>query len=460
MKTKKIIATVVAGIMALSVLAGCGAGKDSSKIKIKVGNWPTEENTAALEIYDKLKAGFEEANPDFEVIPDTFKFDVKTFSTKAVGKQLPTVFSMIFTEVGNIVKNGYSSDITELAKKHGYDKLNPMGLDYAKDENGHIFGLPRKMYVQGFFINEKLFRDAGLVNGDGTVKVPETYEDIAEYSKIIKEKTGKAGFVYPTTNNCGGWYFMNIAWSFGADFCEQDSNGKWISTFDSPETVAALQYIKDLKWEYNALLDDNVIDQNTVYKYFGTYQGAMTFADPPCGQLVTQYGMNKDDIYVTRMPEGPKGRYAQMGGDLWMFSPDATEAEIDAAMRWLEYTGFTATLSDETLENAKKDYETTVANGGIVLPEATYRLWADDERNQKEDEIRKEYTNVKPENFAGYFGFNGVTTKPEPAACTQQLYAILDGCIQEVITNKDANPAELIKKASEDYQKNHLDKMD
>ncbi len=35
-----------------------------------------------------------------------------------------------------------------------------------------------------------------------------------ETAKVIREKTGKAGYALPTINNQGGWHFMNIAWSW------------------------------------------------------------------------------------------------------------------------------------------------------------------------------------------------------------------------------------------------------
>ena len=73
--------------------------------------------------------------------------------------------------------------------------------------------------------------------------------------------------------------------------------------------------------------------------------------------------------------------------------------------------------------------------------------------------MRKEYANINHEDYAEYYSFEGVTINPEPAACAQQLYAILDKCIQEVVTNKDADVDKLISEACNDYQVNHLDKM-
>jgi len=45
----------------------------------------------------------------------------------------------------------------------------------------------------------------------------------------------------------------------------------------------------------------------------------------------------------------------------------------------------------------------------------------------------------------------------EVPVCAQELYGVLDGCIQEVLTNKDADCAKLIKEACADFQANYLD---
>jgi len=47
----------------------------------------------------------------------------------------------------------------------------------------------------------------------------------------------------------------------------------------------------------------------------------------------------------------------------------------------------------------------------------------------------------------------------EEPVCAQGLYGILDGCIQEVMTNKDADCAKLIEKAASDLQVNYLNNL-
>ena len=457
MKIKKEMALVLA-LAALT--GGCAKQADDGKITLKVGNWPDGTNAESLTKQNELKDKFTEANPDINIVPDTYTFDTKTFTMKASADQLPNLYSTWFTEIDNIIKQGYAADITEQMKKHGFDTaINSELLNLVKDENGKIYGVPTDAYAQGLYIDKKLFKEAGLVTADGSIKVPNTYEELAEYAGIIKEKTGKAGYVIPTINNCGGWHFLNIAWSYGVEFVKQKDDGSYEAAFDTQEARDALQYVKDLKWKYNALHDETVIDQNEMNKLFGTYQAAMMFANPPSSALSAQYGMDKEDIYVARMPQGPKGRFSQMGGNLRMFSKNSTPEQIDAGLTWLEFTGFSPDITDEQLENSRTSYENTISQNGIVLDREAFEVWVNPENVEKINRLREEYANVKHEDYADYFSFKDVTINPEPSACAQQLYAILDKCIQEVITNKDADVDKLISEACKDYQLNHLNKM-
>lgn len=462
MKFQKGLALGLAAVSLTAVVSGCNPkpGQGDGKINLQVGLWPDETRPEALEKQNKFRDAFMAKNENINIIPDTFKYDTKTFTMKASANQLPNMYKPWFTEIKQIIKAGYAADITDAMAKHGFiEALNPDLLNLVKDENGKIFGVPTDAYAQGLYIDKKLFEEAGLINADGSVKTPNTYQELAEYAKTIKEKTGKAGFILPTTNNCGGWHFLNIAWSFGVDFMKQREDGTWEATFDTQEARDALQYVKDLKWKYKALMDESVLNQDDIYKYFGTYQAAMMFADPPCSSLAQKYAMNIDDIFVTRMPEGPKGRYSQMGGNLWMFSVNSTPEEIDAGLSWLEFTGFSPKVTDEQLNNSRLTFEETISSGGIVLDQKAFDVWVDPVTLEKTRAVQKEYSNVKHENYTQYYAFEGVTINPEPPQCAQQLYAILDGCIQEVLTNQNADVAQLIATANKDLQVNHLDKL-
>ena len=101
MKNKKQIALVLAAASLLSMAAGCGgANKEvDGKINLKVGLWPDETQEKSLEKQNQLRDEFMEAHTDINIIPDTYKYDTKTFNMKANANQLPNMFKPWFTEI-------------------------------------------------------------------------------------------------------------------------------------------------------------------------------------------------------------------------------------------------------------------------------------------------------------------------------------------------------------------------
>ena len=74
MKIKKEMALVLA-LAALT--GGCAKQADDGKITLKVGNWPDGTNAESLTKQNELKDKFTEANPDINIVPDTYTFDTK-----------------------------------------------------------------------------------------------------------------------------------------------------------------------------------------------------------------------------------------------------------------------------------------------------------------------------------------------------------------------------------------------
>ena len=459
MKMKKTISLTLASILLAAAASSCGSKKEESgKLDLRVGNWPDETMPETLASQNKIKDEFMTANQDINLIGDTYKYDTKTFTMKASAGQLPNMFKPWFTEIQQIIRQGYAADITDVMRAHVFDTgLNPELIKFVTGEDGKIYGIPTDAYIQALYINKDIFKQAGLVNADGSIKEPDSWEELAEFSKIIKEKTGKAGFAFPTTNNCGGWQFLNIAWAFGTEFEKQREDGTWEATFDTQETKNALQFVKDLKWKYNALLDDTVVNQDDMYKYFGSEQAAMMIRDVPFSGY--SFGLDNSKLYATKMPKGVAGRFTQMGGNLWMFSNNSTPEQIEAGFKWLEFTGFAPEMTAEQEQKFREDCQNTITNNGVIVERDSFDIWTNPETLEKRRAIRKEYANVDYNDYKNYFEATDVEVKLEPAACAQQLYAVLDGCIQEVITNENADVDKLISDACKDFQQNHLDKM-
>ncbi len=460
---KKAAAVALAAVMCLPVLSGCNgkaADTKDGKTVIKVANWPTESSTD-YESMEQNRKEFMEKYPDIYVEPDTWGYEPKSFIMLAASNQLPTLTLIPFTEASKTKSEGYAADITDVMDKYGYLKAtNPSLLELLTDENGRVYGVPNSAYAQGLFINKSIFKKAGLVNDDGSIKTPSTYDELAQYGQIIREKTGCAGLVMPTIDNGGGWNFLNIAWCFGVDFLEKETDGSYKAVFGTQEFENALQYMYDLKWKYNALPDNSAINVNKSREIFCTNQAGMIFFEPDSASSAAfTYGMNKDDIMAVRMPEGPKGRYSQMGGNYWIIAANATAEQQDAAMKWLEFRGISPKFDEETkaqwAEFAKKAKE----NGRIVLSKSAFDMWIAPDRIKAQNEASEPYVNVDMKNYDDYFSFANVTIRPEPEIASQELYSVLDKAIQEVITNKNADIDALTKQSVNDYQTNHLDKL-
>lgn len=354
-KGKRIAALILAGAMTASLFTACGKSADkdeSGKTVISVGGWP-EKNDNTYANYEKMRTEFEQENPDVSVVPDQWKFDLKSFYPKAAGGQLPNVYESNFTEVSQIINANYGSDITAALKKYNlYDNLNKDVLDVVS-KDGKVYAFPFAAYVLGLAYNVDMLEKAGLMEADGTPKQPKDWNEVAEFAQKIKQATGKAGFVFPTANNNGGWIFTCLAWSFGTEFMKQDGDGKWKATFNSPEAAAALQWIKDLKWKYDVLPSNALIDGTELYKVFGTGEAAMLIAAGDFPRKVVSYDMKPERAGIMAIPSGPKKHVTLLGGSVYALSNNSTEDQIDAGVRWIKQS-YTPIIFDTFKGNKKK----------------------------------------------------------------------------------------------------------
>ena len=462
---KKLIALMMTA--ALLITAGCGimpSSNDKStdgKTVLTVGGWPDKERKPTeYETYERKRKEFMEKYPDIVVERDTWSYTVDTFLPKAAANQLPTIFYLPFTEVAKVVDAGYVADITEYMEKYGFTENLSDNLLELVTRNGGIYSIPLSAYAFGISVNKAMFEKAGLVDENGAVKFPQTWDELGEMAGIIKEKTGKAGFIMPTMNNNGGWHFTNIAWAFGTEFMKQDENGKWKATFDSPECAAALKFISDLKWKYNALSDNLFIDLAEARTMLASGQGAMLLSAPSDSNLknfVVNNGMDINDLSVGSVPAGPGGKYSLMGGSLNAISANATPEQIDAAFKWLEFSGNTANITDEALETFEASIKTKIENGEPVFERTIFNIWKGGNAYEKKNEILKKYATADLALCKEYMEAENVIIKPEEPVACQELYTILDNCIQEVIENKNADIEKILKDAAKEFQTNYLD---
>jgi hypothetical protein len=157
--------------------------------------------------------------------------------------------------------------------------------------------------------------------------------------------------------------------------------------------------------------------------------------------------MPLEDIGITILPAGPAGRANQMGGNFNIIIKGTQPENTQMAFEYL--TSFTFDL--EVLEarcKLRKEQKRVV--GVPSLPVF-------------KPEVQKKINSVinKYRTFPDYSDLMNEAAKhvrAEPPHFAQALYSeFLSPSVQKVLVSKDADCAAIMKKASDDFQKQYLD---
>lgn len=475
----KKICILMCFVLMISLLSGCGKkeepatndgavteentnteaeGTDAAaeKVTLKLGIWPEDTLTDDIKLHEGYVKTFNAAHPNVEVVPAYYKYATDTFVSLAESGNLPTIFESWYTEPQKLINGGFVADITDILEERGWlDAINPSISDLLS-KDGRIYGIPRDGYALGLMLNVELFEEAGLVDDNGVPKYPKTWTELAETAKAIKDATGQAGICLLAKDNAGGWHFSNIAWAFGATLTEQGTDGKFTANVDSKEAIAAMEYVKSLKWKYDVLTPDPTNeDWGTGFVNLGTGTAAMYIAANDAVNQPTQVnGLPVDKLSLVPLPAGPDGQqYSLSGGTPYMFSKDATKEEIEAALDYLEIMGKAPVATEDAIAGMKADNQNKINNGVPVIPR--FPCWINEDLLAAEKAVTDEFNNVDMKLYNDYYEAikKEGNLRLEEVGSAQDLYAELTKVLQAVITDKNANVPALMKQADENYQK-------
>lgn len=450
---KRALAVIFASLCLAGMTFANGGQDGDSASSIKLGIWPEDTLTGDIALHEGYRKTFNEQYPEIKIVPAYYKYATDNFVSLAQAGQLPTVFDTWFTEPQKIISQGFAKDITQEVKELGWDKKMNPGVLALLSKDGRIYGVPRDAYALGLMLNVDLFKQAGLVDKKGVPLYPKTWDELAKTAKIIKEKTGAAGLCILAKDNAGGWHFSNIAWDFGAVF-EVQKNGKWIAQLNSPESIAAMQYVKDLKWKYDVLTADPTNeDWGTEFRAIGTGTAAMYIAAPDAINQPTQVnGLAVTSVSLVPLPAGPKGQYSLMGGTPYMFSPEASSAQVKACLKYIEIMGKSPEVTETAIAGLRADAQNRMNEGIPVVP--AFPAWTDKALAAAREKAEAPYRNVDMKLFNDYYAKVSEVgnVKSEEPMCAQDLYHELTNVMQAVLTNKNADVKSLLDKAQKNFQ--------
>jgi multiple sugar transport system substrate-binding protein len=442
-----------ATVTAISLLAVCAgsasqaATSSSPTVTISVASLIPGSTKAATQEFAAQVAEFEKANPSIKVNSVQYQWTGPTFAAKLAARTLPTVFTVPFTDARSLGDNGQLADITSEVKALPYfNKYNPAVIAEGTDSKGQVVAVPTAAYAQALHYNRKLFSEAGL----NPNKPPTTWAQVEADAKAISQKTGMAGYSeMGADDNTAGWILTTLVYSLGGRM-ETGIGKKAVATVDNPQTVAALNMLKKMRWTDNSMGSEFDYGWSQINQAFAAGQiGMYVSGSDVYTNLVQASNINPSIYGLTTIPLAKNKNAGVLGGGtLAAVSPSASPTEVAAAVKWIDFYYEQPLVNEaQAVRNAKTLYKSKQPVGVPALPvfdKAQYDLantWI------------KPYINVPVSQMKPFkTGIFNQQLIPEPEASTQSVYHSLDAVVEAVLTNQDTNIQSMLKSANQAAQ--------
>jgi len=415
-------------------------------VSITVGALRPGATQEAADALNLQISQFEAKYPWITAESEEYNWTAPTFTAAMAAGTLPDVFTIPFTDGKGLIANHQIVDIDARVRALDYaDEFNPNVLVNGQDADGKIYAIPTQAYGMSLTYNRTLFKQAGL-NPD---QPPTTWHEVRAAAKAIAEKTGVAGYAEMATQNTGGWQLTTSTYALGGRMETFADDGKATATLNNPQTKAALERLKAMRWEDNSMGSTFDYAWGSINQAFASGQvGMFTGGSDLYTAMVQNNNLKPDDYGVTIIPVEGSGGGVLGGGTLAAVNVVTDDAERDAAVQWIDFYYMQKLL---TQEGAVADAQALKANNqpvGVpslpIFDKATY---------DASQQWIKDYINVPTAQMTPFtskiFDQQIVT---EPTAHTQELYAALDPVVQAVLTDKNADIDALLTKANADVQ--------
>jgi ABC-type glycerol-3-phosphate transport system substrate-binding protein len=423
---------LVAGVALPATACGNGGSKPAAdgKVTITVNGLPPATEAANHQRFLDNVAEFERLNPSVKIDAREGKMDPQTFAAKLAGGQLEDVFYVYFTDPATLIGKHQIADISKYLKDFpAAGQVRPDILKVFSGPDGKVYGLPYKNYSMGLLYNRTLFTKAGL-DPDNP---PTTWTEVRTAAqKIAALGQGTVGYGDYSKSNTGGWHFTAELYSLGGAIAVNDG-GTWKAAFNNDKGRQVLQQLKDMRWTDNSMGSRQLLEWADLLQLMGSGKLGMYVATSDnVPTIVNQYKGNFADYGLGPVPDG-KGTLG--GGEGYVFNAKDSPAKIRAGLKWLT---FWFTNPDRFAAENKWSSDNKLPVG---LPEPQIFTG---EAAQKQAAADKQYANVPQRNYAPFVSsMSTIPLKLEPPNA-QQIYAVLDVAMQKVLTDRNANPDQLL----------------
>jgi multiple sugar transport system substrate-binding protein len=446
MRSRNVATLAIAGL-ALIASASCSSGNsggspavaDTGPVTISVDCEPPTTQPAARADWTSDVAAFEKLHPGITIdSKDSYPCDdPNTFNAKLASGQMADVFYLYFTDAAKVIDSGQAADIQQhVGTVPNYNDIQPaVRAVFQRNGTGDVYGLPKTNYSMGLVYNRTLFTQAGLDPNSP----PTTWAEVAaDAKKISALGNGIVGYGDYSAGNTGGWHFTAEIYSLGGTMVSPD--GK-TATFDSPQGVAVLNNLKQMRWTDDSMGSKQLLvyaDLPTMMA--GGKLGMYVGAPDNVTTIHDQFKGSFANLGMGPMPGDGGGTTGTLvGGDGYMFNKHDTPAQIKAGLLWLEFENLTP-------GKGQFNYQRAAAAGlPVGLPQPD--LWVGSTAAQ-DTAAKAKYADLPISNYQSY-----ITTTPQLKANleppqAQAIYKVLDNVMSAVLTNQSADPSSLLAQAT------------
>jgi len=345
---RKIMSGLLAGVMAMSIFAGCGSTASTGSVSDEANGSKGAANDASEATTISFWCNFTGSDGDVlrEIVDnynatntDNVKVEIDIMDYGTLQSKLPTAISTgtgpSFILAGvELIKQYKENDMIEPIDDFwdvtGVDKsnFNQNVLDKSYFD-GTQYGVPMQYNLQYLYYNKDLFKAAGL-----DPETPPTTMD--ELEKAAVACTDEANGIYGLGLPVNYGNYIEYLWANGGDVVSLDGKENLLN---SEENVKTLTWIQKM---INEGVSPKALDAGEADTMFQAGRLAMYTSGPWNINGLNQLGVNYG---ITAIPAGTAGAFSPEGGCSWMLTKGADEATKQAAYKFMAYW-----LSDDVLK--------------------------------------------------------------------------------------------------------------
>lgn len=335
---------LVKGTLGAATVAAFGSRSTSAARAQSVKLVNVEHDSRPLDnaAYAAVYEVFKERNPDieieFQIIP--WEQARAKMLTLAQGGSLPDMGRMQWP--ADYAAANMVVPLDALVDAAALERFDPIILDQASaignDGEKHLYGLPWFAGSAGILVNKTLLDRAGL-----PLKESWTTDEFTDYARALTDVDAQqwgvaidvAGVGDPVQN------LMLAVYAYGGRWVEGDARGTEPEPiiFDSPQTVAGINWYANLYWEGLAVPSAPTDTYKERDANFQSGKAAMEWQGPwTLTEIQDNFEKGGYELASMPLPTGPGGNIPWYGGaPAGIYTSAENAGVVDQAFKWISF---------------------------------------------------------------------------------------------------------------------------